>query len=554
MAFEPSPRAFPFLITALLYLLAGVCIILLSRNRLQRLYGGLALVTASWQMNWVVLLTPWPEPWLSRGLHFFYSAVLFIAPIFAMIISTFKGESLHPRRKLFLWIISISLFAALWTTRGIIDGLLGYTWGWAPKAGWLHAVFPAFLLYNLVRITRQLWSMRQDPSIPEQRRRQSTWVLAATLVYSLGAMDLVSAYGFNLFPYSFVFTGVALLIFGYAMFRHEFLDLKAASETEHERTRRAAASGAMGTLGMQAAFPLMSQGEVLGYLLLGEKKSEEAYSPEDLRLLRIVANQAALAYQRVRYLEIAMHGARTEMLGEIAGGFAHEIKTPLANISLPAEMSFMDLDDLEKGKRTPAEVLPELKSRMKDIMAQVQKASEKIEAIRQFSKPGQVHLEPVLMVEVVDNSLQLLQHMLRKCGISVRHDVPSMPPVRGDAKQLEIVFVNLIKNAAEAMAHNPSKALARELSLKGREHGEWIELRVKDSGPGIRKTDFSHMFQAYFTTKGAQGTGMGLFLCQQVIKAHGGTIEVDSEEGLGTEFVIRLPKYREPMLGVSKAA
>ena len=66
---------------------------------------------------------------------------------------------------------------------------------------------------------------------------------------------------------------------------------------------------------------------------------------------------------------------------------------------------------------------------------------------------------------------------------------------------------------------------------------------IKDSGPGIKRTDIGHLFEAYFTTKGSDGTGMGLFLSRQVIKAHGGSIDVKSEEGKGTEFIIRLPKF-----------
>ena len=118
-----------------------------------------------------------------------------------------------------------------------------------------------------------------------------------------------------------------------------------------------------------------------------------------------------------------------------------------------------------------------------------------------------------------------------------------MSPIRGDAKQLEIVFVNLIKNAAEAMSLHSSAGLARELSLKGHEDANWVVTSIKDSGPGIKRTDIGHLFEAYFTTKGSDGTGMGLFLTRQVIKAHGGSIDVKTEEGQGTEFIIRLPKF-----------
>ena len=147
-------------------------------------------------------------------------------------------------------------------------------------------------------------------------------------------------------------------------------------------------------------------------------------------------------------------------------------------------------------------------------------------------------------------------HLLRKTGTRVRSEFPAiMSPIQGDAKQLEIVFVNLIKNAAEAMALHPSPGLARELSLSGREETNWVIASIKDSGPGIKRTDIGHLFEAYFTTKGSDGTGMGLFLTRQVIKAHGGSIDVQSKEGQGTEFVIRLPKFiGQNSAGIHQAA
>jgi len=385
-----------------------------------------------------------------------------------------------------------------------------------------------------------------DPMTAKLKKRQTMLVKLATYIYLGGAIDLISQYGFSVFPFSFLFTGVSVVLYGYAMCKYEFLKIAMPQETEDELARRQIASYEMKRLGMVVAFPLISQGELLGYLLLGEKMSDESYSKEDLLLLRIVANQAALAYQRVRYLEMAVRGARTEMLGEIAGGFAHEIKTPLANISLPAELSLMDLMDLERGKKKLEEVLPELKKRLEDIMQQTCKASEKIEAVRQFSKPGHVQMEAVDLSHILQSSVSLLGHLLQKTNTRVRTEFPTvLSPIRGDAKQLEIVFVNLIKNATEAMAQHSSSGLSRELWLKGHEDGNWVIISVKDTGPGIKRTDFGHLFEAYFTTKGGDGTGMGLFLSRQVIRAHGGQIDVKSNEGKGTEFIIRLPKFVE---------
>jgi signal transduction histidine kinase len=533
-----------FFLTTCCYAALGLYVIAQRNDGEQRLYGFLCLTTALWQSIWAALFARLPFGDLYDILKVSYTGILFAPPIFYHFIIAFTKADGDRRWLLWNYGLSFLLSGGIWGTNLILDGFNDFSWGIAAKAGRLHFVFSLLVSIVIARSAWLLVKFSRDPLQSAGSRSKAKVVGIATAIYCGGSIDLLSNYGIPMPPLSFVFTGVALLLYGYAMFRHDFLTTSIPKESDDERLRREAASEEMNRLGMVAAFPLVSQGELLGYLLLGEKRSEEAYSKEDLLLLRIVANQAALAYQRVRYLEMAVHGARTEMLGEIAGGFAHEMKTPLANITLPAELSLMELNDVEKGAKSIQEVMPELKAHLKQIMQQAFKASDKIEAIRQFSKPGQILLEAVSLPAVVQGSLAILDHVLRKLGTEVRAEIPaSVPNVRGNAKQLEIVFVNLMKNAAEAMASMSSTALARRLELRASEEGDWVVVRVKDSGPGIKRTDFAHLFEAYFTTKGSTGTGMGLFLSHQVIKAHGGSIDVKSEEGSGTEFIIKLPKF-----------
>jgi len=532
-----------FSISAISYFGLGVWVVARHKNKVQKLYGILCITTCLWQGLWAIVFAGLPEPVAYLWLKICFTGIVFIPAVLYHFFSEFVGAE-DNRHTVTAIYIACGLFAVLvWAEALFLNGFNTYSWGNSAKAGPLYKLFGLVIAFVIVRVILLFSKMDRYENISDIRKRQGRWVKTAALIYCGGAVDILSNYGVPVFPLSFLCLGTAIILFGYAILRLEFLAISVHPENYEEMRRREAASEEMKRHGMAAAFPLVSQGEVLGYLLLGEKMSEESYSKEDILLLRIVANQAALAYQRVRYLEMAVHGARTEMLGEIAGGFAHEIKTPLANISLPAELSIMDIVDIEQGKRKVEEVLPELKLRLKDIMHQTFKASEKIEAIRQFSKPGQVQLETVDLAKILQNSLGLLDHLLRKTNTRVRMDFPAaMPVIRGDAKQLEIVFVNLIKNAAEAMALHSSAGLARELWLKGSEEGNWVVATIKDSGPGIKRTDVGHLFEAYFTTKGSEGTGMGLFLSRQVIKAHGGQIDVKSEEGKGTEFIIRLPK------------
>jgi len=547
-------KAFPFFLSSITYLILGLWVIFREKNRTQVLYGAVCIVTSFWQGIWVTLFSNLPMDLQYLSLKISYSMIVFIPSTFYHFVIDFTQNESDRSSLRWVYGLSSALALSIWLGK-FINGFNNYPWGLSARAGLLHPLFVCLVTFVVIRMLYLLRKTQLDPKIPTIKKRQLGWLLAAVLVYSLGSLDLLSNYGVSFFPLSFLFTGFALGFFSYAIFRYEFLAIAISSENENERLRRLAASEEMTRIGVSAAFPLVSQGELLGYLLLGEKMSEESYGKEDILLLRIVANQAALAYQRVRFLEMAVRGARTEMLGEIAGGFAHEIKTPLANISLPAEITYMELLDVEQGKRKVEDVLPQIKERMKDIMLQTMKASDKIEAVRQFSKPGDIQVEHVELQRVLHSSLSLLDHMIRKLAVKVLLNIPEkIAPVRGNPKQLEIVLVNLIKNAAEAMANMSSTGLARNLWINAFEDNGWIVIEIKDSGPGIRKTDVGHVFEAYFTTKGSTGTGMGLFLSHQVIKAHGGTIDVKSEEGCGTLFTIRLPKFIAQPGGVHQAA
>jgi signal transduction histidine kinase len=319
---------------------------------------------------------------------------------------------------------------------------------------------------------------------------------------------------------------------------------KKTAESEQEQQRRQAASQELTKLGMSAAFPLVSQGELLGYLLLGEKKSEESYTHEDVLLLRTVANQAALAYQRVRYLELSIQMGRREILNEIASGFAHEIKTPMGNILAPAELTYMDILSVEQSKCNLEEILPSIKDRMREIMTAVLDANNRIEAIRQFSKPDQIGFQRTELSGTIRGSLAVLDQLIRASAIDLQIDVPdNLAPIQGNPKQLEVVFVNLIKNAIEAVLAVIHESPERnKVWISASENQQSVTISIKDSGYGIKRDKIAQVFQPYFTTKGSHGTGVGLFLSHQVIKAHGGSLELQSEEGHGAEFIVRLPK------------
>jgi signal transduction histidine kinase len=279
-----------------------------------------------------------------------------------------------------------------------------------------------------------------------------------------------------------------------------------------------------------AAAPLLRDGALLGFLLLGEKRSEIPYGTEDLVLLETILNQAVLAFERPKWMK------------DITGSFVHEVKTPLARISLPAELSILDIDDLEQHRKEPEEVLPKLKSRMKFIMEQASLAGRRVEAVRLISSVDAGMMEDVNLEILLDQSLEFLQELIHQHAIRVEKTIdPAAGTLKGNHKQLEIVLVNLLKNAIEAIGANAEGEEARLLKITTRRTARGIEVSVIDRGPGIPIDRQALLFKSHFTTKGPKGSGMGLFLSRQIVQAHGGDIAVSSQEGKGTTFTLNFP-------------
>lgn len=228
-----------------------------------------------------------------------------------------------------------------------------------------------------------------------------------------------------------------------------------------------------------------------------------------------------------------------DLVRDIAGSFAHELKSPLAGITLPAELTLMDLKDLEQDNRKLPDLLPKLRQRLEYILSRTVHAGERIEAVRSVTELADEFFETIDLVVPIQKSLAALAPIIKRDQIEVSTLFgESRILVKGNAIQLEIVFTNLIKNALESMAstENP-KVLTLSLEMVG----AWVNAQVRDAGCGIPKQILKNVFGAHFSTKTGQGMGLGLYLTRQIVEAHGGEIDVRSEVGKGTTFILRIP-------------
>lgn len=225
---------------------------------------------------------------------------------------------------------------------------------------------------------------------------------------------------------------------------------------------------------------------------------------------------------------------RLASMGTLAAGLAHEVRNPLGGIKGAAQLLRRSSDG------DPAV------SEFTDIMIrEVDRVNQLIEQLLDLSRPADLELAPINIHEILEDVLLLESQATGDKPLQVRKWFdPSLPPILGDRARLTQVFLNLVKNAFQAMEHGALTVTTRlETDYHIRERGTarnrliWVDLA--DEGAGIREEDLPHIFSPFFTTKN-NGTGLGLATCYRIIKEHGGTIRVESTEGKGSTFRVSL--------------
>ena len=236
-------------------------------------------------------------------------------------------------------------------------------------------------------------------------------------------------------------------------------------------------------------------------------------------------------------LDLARQVRQAEKLavvGRLASGLAHEIGTPLNIISGRAEYLLQTLpaDDPQAGH-------------LRTIMTQIDRISANIRSLLDAVRPQKPEIQATDAVALLRQVLTLVEPMARKKGLRLRTELDPLSPIPADPNQLQQVIINLLVNAIEATPSGGSILLAaREAPRDGA--GPGVEIRVADSGPGIRAEDLPRIFDPFFTTKPpGQGTGLGLAISRDIAREHGGSLSVESREGEGTTMVVWLPRPAE---------
>jgi signal transduction histidine kinase len=286
----------------------------------------------------------------------------------------------------------------------------------------------------------------------------------------------------------------------------------------------------------EVCVPLRAQDRLSGFVLLGKKRNRDVFSAEDLRLLSTLGAEVAVAlenarlYDELRASQIMLaRSDRLAAVGTLAAGIAHEIRNPLVAVQTFVQLLPERLDD------------PEFRTTFLDLTnSELGRVSTLINDLMAFARPSPTTLDEVQVNDLAEQVVRLLTGQAKRKGVRLTaHLSPAMPAVMADPGQIKQVFMNLLMNALQATSAGGTVTVTTA-AVRGPDGKGSCEIAVEDTGEGIPPERKEQIFDPFFTTKDT-GVGLGLFITHQIIKEHGGAIDVESTVGQGTRFLIRLP-------------
>jgi signal transduction histidine kinase len=215
-------------------------------------------------------------------------------------------------------------------------------------------------------------------------------------------------------------------------------------------------------------------------------------------------------------------------MGQMIGGFAHELNNPLTSI--------LGLVELMQETETNEAVRKQLNM----LQQQSRRAAEIVQNLTYFSRPPAPGKSVVQLGDMVQRTLHLHAYSLRKNNITVDFLADSgLPPVSADPHQLMQVFLNLLLNAEQAIREVREKGSIR---IRLGKKQDQVFATFQDDGPGIAAEILPNIFDPFYTTKRpGRGTGLGLSICKAILREHGGNVEATSGPGGGAVFTVTLP-------------
>jgi signal transduction histidine kinase len=347
--------------------------------------------------------------------------------------------------------------------------------------------------------------------------------------------------------------------------------------------------------GVNVAIPVRSNETILAIIALQMNDKDDPINREDLNLLQQLANQTAIALDNIRYIEHTarltreitesrlqkkylkqleatnrqldeknkqltrlfkelrekesqlIHSEKMAALGQMVAGISHELNNPVSFIYANSQALEEALNELKSiWNALPPSVRSDYATQFQELVADIhaiisdnlkgsQSIRELVQQLKNFSRIDQAQWKKASVVEGLESTLRLLKHQMGE-RIRVIKKYEADPEIFCNPAQLNQVFTNLLLNAIQAIEGKGTITIHTSIEK------DRLFIRFSDTGKGIPPEVLPKIFDPFFTTKDVnQGTGLGLSISYSIIEKHGGTIEVESQEGRGTTITLILP-------------
>ena len=289
----------------------------------------------------------------------------------------------------------------------------------------------------------------------------------------------------------------------------------------------------------ELCIPLISKNQIRGILTITEKTSGLPFTDSDLEFLSVLSSQFTVAvenaifYESQKNMNVELRRTQKQLiqseklaaLGQLSASIAHEINNPLGIIK-----NYLLILSESMKNNDPNQ------SNLKLVKEEVDRIARTVRSLLDFCRPKNEDMSTLDIVEIINQTVSLVEKQFLREKCVIKKDLPQPPPhVKGFNDEIKQVFLNLLMNAKDSM---PQEG---EILVLARQNEDTVEIEFSDTGCGIAEENISQVFEPFFTTKEeGKGTGLGLWICYEIIQRHGGTI-VAKRKDKGTSFLITLP-------------
>lgn len=533
------------LVTSFSSLLLGAFVYLKGREKgPNRIWGITSLCVSLWSLGLGMMSKAGGQQealfWL-KNVH--YLGALFIPTTFLhYVLALINKTSIHKKALvfgyLFTLLLQIANFSGTLATAAPLPPFSYYT-----RPAPLYIPFTIFFFLYVLYLIKFLVSEIKDST--GARRTQLKYMLIASSVgFYGGSTAFFPVFNIPIFPYGIYIVPLYPIIMAYAILRHKLLDIKIVIRKITVYSLLISLlfifSVTILFLTSRAFIKLIPQQTIWSMLLITATLAvifQPMYRWINTKIDRLFfkGTLPSVSSEKDRLEEELQRSQRLAGIGMLASGLLHEIKNPLVPIKVKIEQLPNHLPEDLKN----TEFFQKLTS---SISYEIDRITGLLNQLKEFANPTALEISQTNLTQTIDDRLGLLKEILSQRNIELKRNyICNNPIVQSDPNKLSQVLLNIFQNAIDAMPKGGVLTVSCEPSTMSGGQKEAILIKVSDTGFGIAKEDTTKIFNPFFTKK-RTGTGLGLAVSHQIIKNHGGMIQVDSTFGRGTAFYIFLPK------------